>query len=272
MSLKYTQAELAAANVAMNAHNKKGARIARRGDVIRALWTLMTGLMLLAVSGCATYSDRVAPVPLPSEQTKAVDVGGVQLIAEAYVESRAARETFGFDIRGAGLLPVRFVVENNTEQTVRVTPDQTFLVDNAGQAWPLLTSEQAYKRVEDHVELGETVKATGKPALLAGAAGAVIGAAVGIVSGRSAGDAAARGAAAGAAVGAVSGGFQRHQALGYQIRDDLARESLRNRRVTAGELAYGFLFFPGKGEAKSAKHLRLGLKIGETQHIVNLSL
>ncbi len=235
-------------------------------------WLYQTTLIAIALMGCATYDDRVAPVPLPSEQAKTVDIGGVMLIAESYVSTETAKQAFGFDIRGAGLLPVRFVVENDSPYAVSVTPDQTFLVDNQGQAWPLLSAEQAYTRVKQHVELGETARATGRPALLGGATGAIIGAAVGIVSGGNIGDSAARGAAAGAAVGAVSGGFKRHQELAGEIRRDLAGESLRNREVKAGELAHGFLFFPGEDEAKSAKRLRLGLKIGDKQHIINLAL
>jgi hypothetical protein len=35
-------------------------------------------------------------------------------------------------------------------------------------------------------------------------------------------------------------------AIARKISDDLSRELLRNCRVQAGELAYGYLFFPGK--------------------------
>jgi hypothetical protein len=57
-----------------------------------------------------------------------------------------------------------------------------------------------------------------------------------------------------------------------KISDDLAQQSLRNRRVQTGELAYGYLFVPGKDEAASAKELRLGLKIGEQARVVMLPL
>jgi hypothetical protein len=57
--------------------------------------------------------------------------------------------------------------------------------------------------------------------------------------------------------------------VGRKISDDFAQQSLRNRRVQAGQLAYGYLFFSGKNEATSAKELRLGLDIGEQARIVN---
>jgi hypothetical protein len=44
------------------------------------------------------------------------------------------------------------------------------------------------------------------------------------------------------------------------------------RRVQAGEVAYGYLCFPDKDEAPSAKELRLGLKIGEQARVVMLPL
>ncbi|MGI9303968.1 MAG: hypothetical protein ACR2RB_14900, partial [Gammaproteobacteria bacterium] len=91
-------------------------------------------------------------------------------------------------------------------------------------------------------------------------------------SGENVGEAAAKGAAGGTAVGAILGGAKAYGETGAKIRDDLNRESLRNRRVNAGELAYGYLFFPGKGEAESARDLRLGLKIGESQQVVSLNL
>jgi hypothetical protein len=64
---------------------------------------------------------------------------------------------FGFNIRKAGLLPVRFVIDNQAQARVSVYSAQTFLLDCEGQAWPLLTSEQAYDRVKGYVEAGETV-------------------------------------------------------------------------------------------------------------------
>lgn len=229
-------------------------------------------LLVLLIGGCATYDDRVAPVPLPEAGANHIDVDGVKLLAEAYADPKNAKAAFGFDIRGSGLLPVRFVIDNQGSEKVRVTPGQTFLIDQQGQAWPLLTSEQAYERVKSHVDLGETAKGTVKPGLLGAAAGAIAGAAIGVISGENVGEAAAKGAAGGVAIGTIIGGTNANREIGQKIRNDLGRESLRNRRVNAGELAYGYLFFPGSGEAESATRLRLGIKIGESTQVVNLNL
>ncbi len=240
----------------------------------RVLQAGRTGALALSVfflAGCATYGDKVAPVPLPSAQAERVEINGVKLLAQSYVDRKQAKAAFDFDIRGAGLLPVRFVIDNQSAQTAQVEADQTFLIDQLGQAWPLLSSEQAYDRVHRHVELGETITGGLKPATLGGVAGAIVGLAVGIVSGNI-GEATGKGAAVGAAAGAIYGGAERYGNLEGEIYRDLRDESLRNRRVEPGELAHGYLFFPGKQEAESGTELRLGLKIGEAKQIVRLPL
>jgi hypothetical protein len=236
-------------------------------------WGAVVGWMVASlVTGCATYGDRVAPIPLPEAQADHVEVAGVKLVAHPYVDRREAKAVFGFDIRGAGLLPVRFVIDNQSRDTVQVVPGQTLLVDVEGNAWPLLSADQAYRRVKGKVEVGETFLGAAKPATLLGAAGAVAGFAVGVITGENLAEATSKGAVLGAAAGAVGGGASRYGELGSQVSNDLARQSLQNRRVGRGELAHGYLFFPGDKEAQSAKTLRLGVKIGATSHIVNLPL
>jgi hypothetical protein len=60
--------------------------------------------------------------------------------------------------------------------------------------------------------------------------------------------------------------------LDDQIRRDLLSGTLQNERISSGELAYGYLFFPGKDEAGSARALRLGLQIGDERRVVNLPI
>jgi hypothetical protein len=236
-------------------------------------WGAVVGWMVaILVTGCATYGERVAPIPLPEAQADHVEVAGVKLVARPYVDKKEAKEVFGFDIRGAGLLPVRFVIDNQSNGTVEVIPGQTLLVDADGNAWPLLSADQAYRRVKGKVEVGETFLGAAKPATLLGAAGAVAGFAIGVLTGENIGETTSKGAVLGAAAGAVGGGASRYDSLGSQVSNDLARQSLQNRRVGRGELAYGYLFFPGDKEALSARTLRLGVRIGGTSHIVNLPL
>jgi hypothetical protein len=95
-----------------------------------------------------------------------------------------------------------------------------------------------------------------------GAAGALAGLAIGIVSGSNLGDTTGKGAMTGAAAGALYGGVSTHDEYGQQILNDLASHSLRTDHVLPGELAFGYLFFPGRDEAKSANMLRLGVMLG----------
>ncbi|NIA08760.1 MAG: hypothetical protein GWP10_03070 [Nitrospiraceae bacterium] len=224
------------------------------------------------LAGCASYGHRVAPVPLPEAQANHKTVDGVNMVAVAYPDAKIAKKRFGFDIRGAGLLPIRLVIENNGTKKVMVDPNQTFLIDRIGQAWPLLSAEEAYKRIKSHVEIGETAKGTAKPAVLLGSAGALAGFAIGILSGRDVGESVGKGAVLGATAGALAGGASAYGKNSEKIKEDLAHRTLCNRPIRPGELAYGFLFFPGHNEVTSLQRLRLAINIGTKQHIVDIKL
>lgn len=237
---------------------------------LAGVWAL--GL-LLVLGGC-TYRDRVAPLDLPDPARGAVELNGVLVSALAFVDADQARHSFGFDARRAGLLPVQVTFQNDSGQSVLVETDQTFLLDRERRAWPVLSQDRAHERAKGHVEVGETVKATAKPALLLGAAGAVVGAAFGLVTGENIGMAAGKGAAIGASSGILIGGTQGYGDSGARIRRDLAEKSLSSGPILPNQIGYGVLFFPGKSgeEADSAEELRLALRIGQEQHIIRLPL
>jgi len=65
-------------------------------------------------------------------------VAGAQVAAEAYADPGKVKKAFGFDIRGARLLPVQVVIDNTGSHDLQVVPDQTFLVDDQGNMWNLL--------------------------------------------------------------------------------------------------------------------------------------
>lgn len=233
--------------------------------------SLIVALTLLLL-GCSKYSDKVSPVALPQSSKDHVNIRGALLTAESYVDEDEAENVFGFDIRSAGLLPVRLVIDNQSGLRVEIQPDQTFLIDRVGQAWPLLTQNQAFQRVKDEVEVGETLLGAAKPSILLGAAGAVAGFAIGILTGENLGTATVKGAALGASAGALYGGTVRHMDYGDEIRKDLLHKALRNQRINPGQLAYGYLFFPGKEEAESAIALRLAIRMGGEEYIQTIPL
>ncbi|HWI40045.1 MAG TPA: glycine zipper family protein, partial [Verrucomicrobiae bacterium] len=168
-------------------------------------------------------------------------------------------KAFGFDIKGSGmLLPVQVVLTNGGPEKLQVVPQQTFLVDDQGQYWPLVPTGTAVDRLQKSTELSSFFgRGAGKGALLGATAGTVLGATIGIVSGRSVGEAIGKGAVIGAAggglIGATSEGNsgQRERTIWDDIRD----KGLEGKQIPTQGLASGFLFFPG--EAMSAKELRV---------------
>jgi len=187
-------------------------------------------------------------------------VGGAMVAAEQYADKAAAKAAFGFDIRGAGLMPVQVMIDNHGPQRFEIVADQTFLVDASGAYWNLLDRKTAYQRVESSSEYGTITKGAAEKGMWGAAAGALAGAAIGILGGSNVAEAAGMGAAAGAAAGSIYGGANAGSSgeAGRQIARDLAGKDLENRIIEPGNLGRGFLFFPG--EAPSARQLRLQLR------------
>ena len=237
----------------------------------RMKWLYVMAMFLL-VAACTKYERQVVPFQLPSAYPNATEAAGSTIAAKAYDGKDEAGTAFGFDIRGAGILPVQVIFDNKGVHPLEIVPAQTFLVDEANNLWPILDANLAYDRINKKTELGNVVPEGAKSGLLAGAAGGIIGAAIGIVTGTSVGEAAAKGAAVGAAAGLTMGGARglADNEARYQIRDDLKARSLERRAVRPHEIAHGFIFFPG--EAKKAKELRLQMKAMDTGVIYPLIL
>lgn len=229
---------------------------------------LVTAVMVMLA--CSTYQMRFPPVPLPAQMGNSINLQGTQMAARAYVDADEAEKAFGFDIRGAGLMPVSFAVDNRSRNVVRINPQQTFLIDQKGMAWPLLTSDQAQARVADSVKLGETLKSGALSALMGASTGAITGFAIGLVLQDGFGPMLNK-AGVGAGAGALLNGPDAHD-LELRIRKDLANRSLRSQRVQPGDLAQGYLFFPGQDEAEGATSLRLGLELDGYPEIATLPL
>ena len=234
---------------------------------------ILAGCIVLSLLwGCASYERKVVPFKMPEAYPNATEAAGATLASVAYDDPGKASEAFGFDILSAGVLPVQVIFDNRGTHPLEIVPKTTFLVDEENNLWPILDAGLAYDRISKKTELGKVAPEAAKSGFLAGTAGALIGAAIGIVTGQNVGDAAIKGAALGAAAGATVGGTSAldNRDVQRRIREDLTNRSLETRPVTPGEIAYGFLFFPG--ESKKAKELRLALKEGDTGKIVPLIL
>lgn len=225
----------------------------------RWLLGIMAGILLAA--GCASsYKAQPLPFRMPSSYPNAMQIAGVTVGAEAFVDADKAGKMFGFDVRGAGLMPVEVVFDHHGKNPVSINPSQTFLQDDKGNLWPVLQDRFAYERVTKYTQTKKVFSQGAYSGFLGGAAGALVGAAVGVVSGENVARSAGQGAAAGAAAGAVLGGSEGLMTADearQQVMDDFRDKSLQNKAVQPGNIAYGFIFFPG--EATSAKQLRLQL-------------
>lgn len=236
--------------------------------------SLIIFIFLTSFVGCTSYERQIVPFKMPQESPNAVKVDGAVIASRSFISVEEAREAFGFDIRSAGILPVQVAFDNKSNHSLMIVAEQTFLIDEQSNVWPILDSNLAYDRLSKVTEMGKVIPEGAKKGLLFGAAGAVIGAAIGIVTGTNIGTAAGKGAAIGAAAGIVTGGAQavvEHQGdVKRKINEDLQKRSLQYRPVKPGELAYGFIFYPG--EAKTAKVLRLQLRETDTGKISTFNM
>ena len=227
-------------------------------------------LSVVWLAACTTYERQVVPFKMPAAYPNATTVADATIAAKAYDASEEASAAFGFDIRGAGILPVQVIFDNTGNHPLEILADKTLLVDGENNLWPILDERMAYDRLAKKTELGRVAPEAVKGGLLAGAAGAVIGAAIGIVTGQNVASAAGKGAAVGAAAGITMGGVKgmSDSEVQYQIRDDLQRQTLEKRAVAPHEVAHGFIFFPG--EAKGAKELRISIRATDTRQVYPL--
>jgi hypothetical protein len=229
----------------------------------------------LVSAGCSSsYVAKPMPFRSPSSYPNAAEAGGAVIAAQAFAESTAAQDAFGFDVRAAGMLPVQVIFDNAGPHPIEINVGQTFLEDAAGNIWPILDRETAYERATKYTQTKEVFKEGAYHSFLGAAAGAIIGAAVGIVTGQNVAVTTGKGAAVGGAAGATLGG-----AKGYVSDDarrtvinDLRRKTLENKPVDPRSLSFGFLFFPG--EAPSAKELRLQVRETDTGqvHLLKMAL
>jgi hypothetical protein len=228
-----------------------------------SFWVL--ALVALQAVACAP-GDSLRPVPFrpPEAYPNRTQVEGAVLAAQAFDHREEAREAFGFDILGAGLLPIQVVLDNRGRTTWRIDALQCYLEDRQGRFWPVLDQAATYARAGRLLIPAGAVSASAAGGLAGAAVGTVVGAALGIAAGSNVGEAAGQGAALGAATGVAlgalggPGGAQARSA----IASDLKGKTLHNRPVPPGALAHGFLFFPA--EAGKARQLRLQLRDAAT--------
>ncbi len=227
---------------------------------------------LFAVTACTRYEQRPLSFRLPAAYPNAVSFAGATVAAHPLDDQEKAREAFGFDIVGAGVLPVQVIFDHQGQDPIEIVATQTFLVDDQAQLWNVLDQGLAYKRLEKSTEWGKLAPEAGKGAVLGAAAGAIVGAAIGIATGGRIGEIAGKGAAVGGAGGAVLGGSKGQQEPDTRraIREDLRNRSLENKPVPPQAISHGVLFFPA--EAGKTKQFRLQLRNTRTGEVQTFAL
>jgi len=236
--------------------------------MLKIFCVILSSVFLIS---CATsYRAQPLPFKVPGAYPNAQNIAGATVGAKAYADTNEARETFGFDIRAAGMLPVQVVFDNQGTHPLEVNSSQTFLEDNDGNLWPILAGNIAYERATKYAQTKEIFKEGAYHGFLGAIAGATIGAAIGIVTGHDVAEMTGKGAALGAAGGAVIGGAKGYDAekARSSIIDDLKQKSLQSKPIQPNTLAYGIIFFPG--EAKSARQIRMQIveKDTGTTHVL----
>ncbi len=175
------------------------------------------------LAGCSTaYKAKPLPFKTPEAYHNTVQVGKTWIGGQAFADSEQAKNAFGFDIRGAGMLPVQLVFDNQGNQTLEINPSQTYLIDNEDNLWPILTDRFAYERATKYAQTEQIFKEGAYGGFLGAAAGSLIGAAIGIVSGDNVGTAIGKGAAVGGAAGAALGGAK--GGAGGEARSAIVRD------------------------------------------------
>ncbi len=225
-------------------------------------------LTAAALMGCSTaYRAQPLPFKTPEAYNNAVMVERTAVGGTAFVDPAAAKEAFGFDVRGAGMLPVQLVFDNQGQDALNINPGQTFLEDDEGNLWPILTDAFAYERATKYAQTNKIFKEGAYNGFLGAAAGGLIGAAIGIVTGDNVAAAAGKGAALGGAAGATIGGASAYASgdARAEVVKDLRAKSLENKSIAPYSLSHGIIFFPG--EAKSARQLRLQLQNAVTGQV-----
>jgi hypothetical protein len=230
---------------------------------------VFVGLLVAAAALAllAALSPPPAPLPKPEPAGIRAELQGVALAVEVLEAPEAARRRFGFDIRAAGLLPVRLAVANRGTRTARLNPPQTFLIDGQALAWPLLTADQARDRLAEKSAGGKPARSSLSARQWTEAAAILTGFALDVFVRRRPAEVPTGWSGW---LGSLVEG--QREAPENQARRDLADKFLRNPPLRPGESAEAYLFFPGREEVRGAETLRLAVEVDGRVEVLRIPL
>ena len=137
-------------------------------------WLLILPLLF---ASCTSYKSQELGFRPPEDYKNSDVIAGAGVAAKGYADTKEAKDAFGFDIIKAGVLPVQVIFNNKGDRNLKLVPEQTFLIDETGQYWPVLSKEKAYTRLENSSEYNRIAKSAGKKSVLGAAGGAIVGSA-----------------------------------------------------------------------------------------------
>ncbi|MBF0452997.1 MAG: hypothetical protein HQK75_20010 [Candidatus Magnetomorum sp.] len=218
-------------------------------------------LLIFFISGCSkVFVAKPVAFKMPSVYGNAVKMDKTFAAAEVFNNAKQAKKIFGFDVHGAGMLPVQVVFQNTGYRDFQVVVDQTFLEETNGNMWEVLTGDIAKSRATQNAQDKKALKEAGKKGVIAAGIGAVIGAIIGTVTGGNVVEAVGKGAAVGTGGGVVYGAVKALETDDAEQKalKDFKSTLIEQKTIKGGCITRGFLFFPG--EAKKPKQLWLTLK------------
>src|SRR4030042_2084990 len=118
----------------------------------KTIAAVVRSVLLLAAG--ARYERQGVPFKMPAAYPNAAAVAGATIAAKAYDNPEEASAAFGFDIRGAGILPVQMIFDNTGSHPLEVLAEKTLLVDEENNLWPILDQGLAYDRLAGKTRLG----------------------------------------------------------------------------------------------------------------------
>lgn len=181
-------------------------------------------LLASLMAACAAGENGAPSIRPPQEFINYQNASGVMIGGEAHGDQKMAESLFGFDILGAGILPVQLVLDNRSGQGVEVVANRTYLVARGDERWKPLQNTEALARVGWDV----TGKDKDKDIVPGTAAGALL----------------------------------EHAISPLPPPGKLLKKGIEGKLIPSGGTASGFLYFPG--EAVAARELRLQVRFRES--------
>jgi hypothetical protein len=202
----------------------------KRRDI---LWLVL----VVAISGCASYRPTAAPIPQPGAMPHRQEVANAVVSADPYTQPERVKATFGGDLIASGVLPIQVNVENLGAKRLLVRPSDAVLELSDGRQIAPAGAFAAASRME---RSGRVVAATVGFGLLGYLA--------------------------------ASGAEDKARAA---RQEDFRRKEFPEKRLERGESAHGFLYFltpPGMNLSSAALLMRLVDVEGGKSSVVKVPL